>query len=189
VETNGKSVKDIIRAGRLAERSVPVCMRADLVAEHEEAERLRERASSEPRSSLGAGSAVSELGERVRALEAEMADNTVAFHLRALPRTKWKALIAEHQPRKAEDGTVDDRDLMGINTDTFFEALVRVSVVAPELDAEDWAILLGESDDGFALSDAQFDALWNTAWRLNRNDIDVPFSPAASRLNQVSESE
>jgi hypothetical protein len=189
VDTNGKNVKDIIKGGRLAERSVPVCMRADLVAEHEEAERLLDKASNEVRTSLGAGSAVSELGERVRALEAEMAKNTVAFHLRALPRLKWKALIADHQPRKAEGGTVDDRDLMGVNADTFFEALVRVSVVAPELDDEDWAILLGETDDGFALSDAQFDALSNAAWGLNRRDVDIPFSRAASRLMEPSEPE
>jgi len=185
-----RTAKDIIKGGRLAERSVPVCMRADLVAWHEELDRRLQKAVSEPRDSLAAGSAVSGLSEQILALEAEMADSTIDFHLRAMSRPKWRAFCAEHPPRKTADGSVDERDLyISVNRDTFFDALIRRSVVAPELDDDDWAELLGDDEHDGKLSDVEYDRVADAAWGLNRRGVDVPFSAAASRLTPASEPE
>lgn len=173
-----KSAKDLIRSGKLPERSVPVCLHADLVAEHEATERELGQERERPGKRLDAGSKVRELSERLTALEARMAEHTIDFRLRAMPRPKWKAFVAEHPPRKTDAGEVDERDkFIGVNTEMFFPALVRASVVEPELDDEDWALLLDER-----LTDRQFDELSNAAWSLNRGEVDVPFSRAASRI-------
>jgi hypothetical protein len=113
-----------------------------------------------------------------------------------MPRPRWREFVAEYPPRQADDGTVDPRDQhVGVDTDEFFPALIRRSVFDPQLDDEDWRVLLGDSEaervrrekagkpveDG-KLTDRQFDQLADAAWGLNRRDVDVPFSPAASAI-------
>lgn len=180
------SIKDALKAAKLPERVVPVCLQLDLQDEFETAERELQEALQRPRDSLAAGGVPTELSERVKALEDQMRKASHDFRLRAHPRPKWKALLAEHQPRKdPESGDVDERDkYIGVNVETFFPALIRASIVEPELDDEDWALLVDEK-----LTDRQFDQLSDAAWALNRRDVDVPFSRAASRILRGSESE
>lgn len=194
--TKKKTAKDLIRAAKLPEKSVPVCLHADLVAEHEAADRELKQERDRPSKKLDDGGRARELSERLTALEAEMAEHTIEFRLRAMPRPKWKAFIAQYPPRKAEDGTVDERDqFIGVNVDAFFDPLIRASVIDPELDDEDWRILFGDTDEQRAqreakgesveegkLTDRQFDTLADAAWALNRHGVDVPFSHAASRI-------
>jgi len=173
-----KSVKALIREARLPERTVSVCLNAALVAEIEQAERDLADAQQRASDTLAGDPRVREIAERIEALRQRMRDHTVDFRLRAMPRPQWRALIDDHPPRKADDGSVDERDkYIGVNVDDFFPALIRASVVEPELDDEDWSLLLDEK-----LTDRQFDALSDAAWGLNRREVDVPFSPAASRI-------
>jgi hypothetical protein len=171
-------IKQLLRDAKLPERSVPVCLQADLVAEFETAERDLAEAQRNTRDSLAAGTKVRELSERIEALRARMLEHTIDFRLRAMPRPQWRKLLAEHPPRKntADGSVVDDDILLGINSETFFDALLHASVVEPELDDEDWSLLLDEK-----LTDAQWGTLTNAAWSLNRKDVDVPFSSAASK--------
>jgi hypothetical protein len=199
------SAEDIIRGGSLPTKSVPVCMRADLQAEYEDLERQLQDALTAPRDSLAAGGNAREISGRMQALEEQMRDHTVVFLLRALPRPKWKALMAAHPPRKVEGGGQDERDkYIGVNVETFFEAMTRACTVEPQLSPAVWRVLFGDSEaecqrltaEGKAdeieagkLTDRQFDTLSNAAWVLNRADVDVPFSRAASRILASSESE
>lgn len=191
-----KDFKAIIRGAKLPETTVPVCLHADLVAEFERAERELTDARRAPSDSL-AGSGMQEIAQRIENLRGEMADHTIEFRLRAMSRPRWKALLVRHPPRKdPESGAVDERDKnVLVNMSTYFVALVRESVVEPALDDEDWRILLGDDEDERArreaagelvedgkLTDRQFDELSNAAWGLNREEVDVPFSPAASRI-------
>lgn len=195
-------VKALIRSAKLPEKTVPVCLHADLVAEVEQAERELTDAQRQIGDSLAGGSGARDVAERIEALRAQMLDSTVEFTLRAMPRPTWRAFLAEHPPRKDGD-QVDERDkYVGVNTETFFDALVRRSTVSPELDDEDWRILFGDSpeerkrreaagepvEDG-KLTDRQFDQLSDVAWALNRREVDVPFSLAASRILRNSEPE
>lgn len=180
-----KDVEALIRSAQLPQDSVPVCMRADLVAEHERLERELDKAKRQPRDSLAAGGTERQLAEQIQALEAEMEESTVEFKLRAMPRPTWKEFVAAHPPRKDDTGKVDERDAyIGVNSDTFFPAIVRRCTIAPELSDELWTLLLDEK-----LTDRQFDQLANKAWALNRSEVDVPFSRAASRTLETSESE
>jgi hypothetical protein len=181
----GKDIKALIKGSKLPTRSVPICLRGDLVAEHERLSRELDDAVKNRGRKLSDGGDARRLAERIRQLELAMAEATVDFELRSLGR-RWKRFLAEHPPRRAEDGTVDERDkAIGVNVETFFTDLIRASVVSPVLDEEDWAALLGDPDDPDAeggLSDAQVDELGSAAWALNRGGVDVPFSHAASRI-------
>lgn len=179
--------KAMLAGAKLPEKTVDVCLRGDLAADHEAAEAALAEAEKNAVTvdSLDGGGHLGELAERLEALEEEMRGHTYPFRLRALPKPRWRALVAEHQPRRDDDGDVLDADrFLGVNAETFFEAIIKACVVDPELDEDDWRLLLGEK-----LTDAQFDKLSDAAWGLNRRDVDVPFSRAASRLKKASEPE
>lgn len=162
----------------LAESIVPICLRGDLVAEHEALDRQLAQLLEQPVTKLG-GDGRGELQQQIRALEEQMTAATVTFRFRALVRADWHAFVAEHPPRPDDEG--DAR--RGINRGTFFEALVRRCLVEPVVSAEQWARL------DQVLTDRQFDQLADAAWAINRRDVDVPFSEAASRLSRSSGAE
>ncbi len=172
---------DLLASSKLPERSVPICLRGDLVAQHEELARQLKAAQDGARDSLDAGADVGALAERVEDLEAEMRAATYGFRLRALPRPKFRELINQHPPRRNDDdGKVDERDVyVGVNTDTFYDALIRRCVVDPDLPEGQWRELLEER-----LTDQQYDALARAAWGINRSEVDIPFSRAASLLSR-----
>ncbi len=175
---------DMLASAKPAERTIAICLRADLVADFEVAERDLEVAIEKGSTSL-AGSGAAELAERIEALQTEMRDSTVDFRLRAMPRGKFRALIGAHEPRRdAEDNVVEDDRLSGVNSETFYPALIRASTVAPEPTDAEWQQLLDET-----LSDAQYEELFTVAWQLNRSPIDVPFSRAASRYRRATADE
>jgi uncharacterized small protein (DUF1192 family) len=165
-------VKELIRGARRPEATVPLCLRADLVAEYERVQAEHASAQNAAGDSLaGAGGGVKALDERLAALRDEMTASTLTLTLRALPSHRYQRLLDAHPPRTT-DGIIEPRDRLGFNTDTFFLALARACVVAPELDDEDWAGLVG--DDG-TLTDGQVSKLCNAAFGLNRKDVDLPF--------------
>jgi hypothetical protein len=170
---------DRLKGAKPPERSVPICLRGDLVAEWEAAERDLERAQKQRSDSKEGGADVSALIERIEQLQAEMSEHTDNFRLRALPRHRFRELVLAHPPRvDGDDGELrrEDRQL-GVNRDTFFPELIRASVVEPVLDDADWDALIG--DDGI-LTDRQFGDLEDAAWFLNRGEVAVPFSHVAS---------
>jgi hypothetical protein len=174
-----KNFKTMLAEAKLPERTVQVCLRGDLVAEHEQLNEELELLEKKAVDSL-AGNGGAELAVRIDALEAEMRDNAYPFRLRALSKGAYRAFKADHPPRLVEDGDVDKRDqTFDFNAEIGFESLLRMSLVDPELDEDEWNHLLE------TLTERQFDDLAGTAWILNRGEIDVPFSRAASRLNRL----
>jgi hypothetical protein len=176
-----------------AESTYEVCLRADLNADWQDANRKLERAQEEARSSNSKESpALGDLAERVRAIEAEMAEHTETWRLRAMPKHKFRALVADHPPRLDENNEpiAEDRQI-GLNRATFFPALLAESVIDPDLDGEDWAWLLGDEgdDDSGILNDLQIGTLNDIAWFLNRGEVSVPFSHAASLVTRDSAGE
>jgi hypothetical protein len=189
------SYKDKNKGAARAERTLPVCLNGNLTGDWEAAERDLERARAELLgSSSKEGADIGALIDRVRALEAEMLEHTDTWRLRALPRHKFRALVAEYPPRRvaADDSEILDEDrTIGLNRKDFFPALIRASVVEPELDDDDWDWLLGVEgdDDSGVLTDRQFSDLSDVAWFLNRGEVEVPFSHAASLASRDSASE
>jgi hypothetical protein len=188
---NVSSIKDKLAKARLPERTIQLCLNGDLVARHEEAERELEQAQRNPGNSL-AGNGAAAIAERIEALEAEMRESTETFVLRALPQKKgaagtrptWRELLDRHPPRRGDDGEIleADKGLM-VNTATFYEDMVRECTVSPEMDDDDWDALFG------VISSSQYQDLHMAAWLLNRGDINIPFSRAASRMRRATDGE
>jgi hypothetical protein len=170
----------MLAEAKLPEHVEPTCLRGDLKAEHEALNAELERLEADAVDSL-AGNGGAELAEQIRALEAQMRESTYPIRLRALPKPAFRSFLADFPPRLDAEGKVRDIDAgWGFNPDDGFERLVRLSIVDPELDDAEFADLVSK------LTDNQFDTLALAALRLNRGDIDVPFSRAASRLNRLT---
>ncbi|WP_329013239.1 hypothetical protein OG271_04040 [Micromonospora rifamycinica] len=179
-----KDFNTLLAAAKLPERTVPICLRGDLTAEFEALERQLDEALRKPADSL-AGDGSGGIAEQMETLRAEMQQHTYPVRLRAMTRPAWRQFVADHPPRKGDDGEVDERDrVRGVNVDTFFAALVRTSIVDPPLDDAQWERLNDE-----VLTDYQFGELSSAAWALNRGEVDIPFSPAASRMTRSSGTE
>lgn len=168
------SFKERLKVLGPSTKTVPVIIGADLDL-LEEYERLQaDVEAARPDDSLAGNSARSEASERMRAIEDALAGNRFDFRLRGLDDKRWQELLAEHPPRQVDGKPVAD-DRLGWNAVTFPAALVRVCVIDPELDDEDWLELLG--DDGMVgkLPSSELDKLSAAAFRLSRVQVDVPF--------------
>jgi len=168
----------LIRDGRLPERTVQVCLAADLVGEWEALD--RQRAEVERGDSMVDPAAAIKVA--MDNLSHEMDAATVTFRLRALSRRQWRELYAAHPPRKNPDGSTLQRDVvLGVHYENFFDALLKASIVDPKLDDETLELLLGEK-----LTDRQWEGLTDVAWNLNRAPVSVPFLPGGSPNHKTS---
>lgn len=184
------SAKQILAGAKLPQTSVTICLRPDLVSEWERLDRELQHALR-PADSLAGNGSPSEVAQQMDDVRAEMAAHSVVFVLQALPRRRFRAMMNSHPPRKTPDGAVDERDrLTGVNLDALWPDLLPASLVAPELDADDWALLIGTEDVDGVLTARQFNELADAVWDLNMADgTDVPFSRAVSAILRNSGSE
>jgi hypothetical protein len=172
----------IIRGGTLPKKLEQVCFALDLVEEYETLqEELTTSAANTGERSLGGGARIAEIRERLAALQDAMRAQTVTFTLQALPSKKFKALKRDHPPRKDDDGFVGRDGLLGVNEETFFEPLLKASIVDPVLNDEMFRTLVEEQT-----TDATLERLTTRAWFLNVRQVDVPFSLAASTKSSNS---
>lgn len=172
---------DLIRNARLPERTVPLCLRGDLVAEHEALEATLAAAQRQGGNSLAGNPDAERIARDIEALQELMAESTITIRLRALPRRQWADLVAKHPPRRDEGGRILDTDAAGVNADDFMAAVLRQCVAEPVLAEDDWNLLIDER-----ITDAQYGQLTAAVWALNRAEVDVPFSRAASRILRAS---
>jgi hypothetical protein len=162
------SIDDILGQIRLPERVYPLCVRADLRSEWEKAEAELAGAERSMLDSLAGNSAQARAAaERVRQLEAEMAEHTVHIQVRALTHKAWSDLIAEHKPR---EGT-DDKSW---NNATFGPALFAACAVDPEMSEEQAGLLVDR------LTMGQWNDLQSVLFTLNASGVDIPKSRRAS---------
>lgn len=173
---------------RRPEKTVPICLRGHLRPEWERLKAAFEAAPDDDHEAMmHERAAKRRLADQMATIEEEMRAGTVEFRIRALPRRRtpgmpadqvvWHELVERHPPRRDASGKVDPRDAQaGINMKSLLEELVPASVVEPELTAEQWQQL----DE--TLSSGQWEQLALTAFSLNRTEVDIPFSFAASTI-------
>lgn len=172
------TLEEQLQQARLPEKTVPVFLRGDLAAELEELDRQYEEAPAADER-LNSGGERRRITAQAAAVREQMQDSKVVLRLRALPQRKWDALIKAHPP---VDGNTEHA-ATGYNTDTFFEALVTVSVVEPTFAEGQWEALRD------VLTARQWRQVVTTAQALNLREVDVPFSQAASQQTTASEPE
>lgn len=199
-----RTFRDLMAEAQPAERTVHICLRGDLVAVLQtleadfEAARTRTRTDSKEDLDPTAG-----ILAEIEARQEEMRASTYPFRVRRMAPVLYRQLRAQHPPRKGDDGEFDAGDLrLGVNRDTFFPALVQRSVLDPDLTADEWQALLGdtEADAAHAAADGrepvaglitfgQMLELFQAAHDVNEAEIDVPFSVAALRQRLATASE
>lgn len=177
-------ISALLDEATLPTHSVAICLRGDLVAKHDTAERQLAAAQQSRGDSLDGGERVGELADLIRDLERQMRDSTVEFTVTALPKPKFRSLVAAHPPREdGEEGEKADSG-WGFNTETLYPALIRACVVDPTLTEAQWTALFDEK-----LTDAQFSELGSAAFVVNAGTVSVPFSRAASLARRPTDGE
>lgn len=183
------SIDEILAAADFPTQDVPLCLKASLRREYEDAVEAFDRLSEEIDATKDPAGKVQatqgklrerrEAGERVKALELAMTEYTVVFRLAGRSFSDYNALVVKHPPR---EGNVVDR-AMGFDSSTFHVANVRASIVTPELSDAQWERLVA------TITDAQFDQLAGAAFTLNRRagDVSVPFSWTGSEETDDSD--
>lgn len=176
----------ILDQASLAETTVALCLNGRLRAQYEQVkaridERTADNAPDPADDRLNTRPYVDPEQPELDRLVEQMRAHTVEFTLRALPKPEWNDLFAKYPPRSdRQTGKRNPRDMIGVNYDEFFPALIRESIVSPELTGDRWTRLYN------ALSDAQFNKLANAAWALNQVDDDVPFLQVSSPSRRSS---
>lgn len=170
----------------LPEKTVQICLDANLQAEWEAAERAltdaRKSVAGDARM-VGEGGVLTEAAQKVRDLEEQMAASTLTVRLRALRRADWVGLLSGHPPTEEQA----DR-AFGANRETFFAAAIPASIVGAEQHGEpvDFDVDEDWPDLADGMTDFQYNKFAQAVLELNRSDVSVPFSVAASRTIRQS---
>lgn len=170
-------IKGLIKGKRRRQTTEPVCLRGDLAGEYDDLATQLERLPDSNK--LGGDPNRRRITDEMDRLRAEMEEATVTFRLEAMPDAQFQQLMEDHPPRRDGDEVNAGDAEAGYDRATFYRPLVRACTIDPELDDEDWDLLLGE--DG--LSPADMSRLIAAALRVNTRRVDVPFSPAGSNGN------
>jgi hypothetical protein len=177
--TAPSSGKEWLKTGKLAETHLPVCIRGDLFGEIQELDRQLHALKEAPVTTLADRAAPRRLAEQIEALRQQMLEATKVFKLRAVGDREWDRMTAAHPPRPGNEEDAKHE----VNIDTFYIELLQASVYEPAFDAEDWGNLR------ILLTKGQRIELQNAAVALNKSEVSVPFSSAASRILRASESD
>jgi len=178
VKLKPNDLKAKLAAAKRPQRVVPINLRGDLIAEvqelNEELGELRTRNVGDQR--MAENPRITEIIERIDAINAEADESELELRLQAVPGERWRKAIADNPPSDSEKDEGYLADTHAVARDVFPE-----SIVSPEMDADDVEALLD------VLANAQWELIANTIWQLNGGDNKIPFSRLASQLRPNSD--
>lgn len=171
-----------VKGAKLGEGTESVCLRGDLAAEVEDLERdlvaALDAAGSDERK-VGNPDA-RRIATQIEELRAEMARFVQTFRLQAMPRGRYRAMMADYPPLTDDDY----QKQLGFNPDTFFPDALRKSIVDPaRISDKTWETFLASIGDG------DYNKLIALMQKLNGRPVSIPFSRAASILTRGGGSE
>lgn len=150
------------------ERTIPICLRGDLVAKWEDLTAQFDDSSAGD--GLGESEKTAGLRAQIADVEAQMKTKTMLLRLRALPKPQADKIIVDNVAR---EGNKMDQQI-GYNSEAVEAATIRACVVEPELTAGRWAKLAA------VLNPAQWRSIMQACDALNYTSVDLPFLSAAS---------
>lgn len=164
------SLDEILNGRKPASKSVPICMRLDVMADIEELEREITRLgqdNDDPRLAGANELSAAELADKIRELEAEAQKYTINLRLQAIDRLVWNQKVDEHT-EELESGE-KKLDLSALVVDIFPDSLV-----SPEMSIKQTNDFLTK------LSEGQWEQVMQATWDLNRRVTTVGKSLTAS---------
>lgn len=170
-----RTFDDIKKLASRPTDTLPLCLAGELVEQHAQLE--RQLAAAKPAASVAEASPKRAIAERIVALEEEMREATVDFHLRAWPSREWSTFFAG-QPQRGENESAEEWEPRWF---AWQAEMVSRTCVDPEMDVEQ----VGELVD--LLHFRAWTELATKAYVLNMGEVDVPNSEAASALIGTSE--
>lgn len=150
--------------------TVRVCLRGDLLAQHEALERelaqARRDDAVESRHDLAPG-----VARRLQELEAELDAAAVEFTFRAIGQKAWTDLLVQHKPNE------EHREVgYEFNPTTFPQVAMAAAAVEPMMTEAQAQQLFA------AVNFGQWQQLWRGCLAVNVEGSTVPFSAAASAV-------
>jgi hypothetical protein len=170
-----RTFHDVTKLASRPTDTVSLCLAGELVEEHAQLERQLEDAPAA--TSVSEVSPKRVIAEQIVALQEQMKEATVEFHLRALPSRQWGVLFAD-QPQRKEGESAEDWEPRWF---AWQAQMVSRTCLDPAMDAEQ----VGELVD--LLHYRAWVELATKSYVLNMGEVDVPNSAAASELTRDSE--
>lgn len=172
-----QDIDSILDGAKTAQDSIPICFRADVLAEIAELEREIHRLrmdddSSDPRMTDERETTQADLADRIRKLEEIARKATINLRLQAVDRRRWEKCVDAHKTLDEDTGE-EKTDLTAI-----VEELLPESIAAPEMTGAQREKFLSK------LSEAQWGKVMQTMWDLNRTITTVGKSVTASQVFQ-----
>lgn len=153
-----------------------------LLGEHEAAEAELERLSKNVRPDrMNSAPELRDAAKRVQELEQKMDASVVLVKLRGLKRSQYADLQAEHPERK--DNDLDKS--FGVNSDTFFDAVIPLSIVEATWKSTGEPVELEWAEISDQLTEAQYAQFVTAVMKVNNGKPDVPFSRSASVVTRT----
>ena len=121
---------------------------------------------------------VTELGRRVRELEAEIAESERVYTFRGVSHREWQDLIRAHPPTDKQRKELPELDH---NPETFHLAAIAASSHDPQLTPDDVQFLRDN------LVFTEFEKLWGGALEANLGVVASPKSLLAAAIDVVSQ--
>lgn len=172
------AIADIISQVKRPEKTVQICLAGDLQAEFEDLERDLQIARDQPAEGTLAGGAnpmATQIAQQIMELRERMREHVSVFRFRGLPRKAYSDLVASCPPSD------EDREKGAeVDWEKYSVAVVAACAVEPAMTVDE----AGQIAD--VLTQAQWDSLVTAAFSVNKRDVDVPFSFAASAILQNS---
>jgi hypothetical protein len=154
--------------------TVSLCVAGEMV---EQIAELELQLANAPAATSLEGSGKRLIAEQIQALQEQMREATVDFHLRALPSRRWGVLFAD-QPQRKENESAEDWEPRWFEWQS---RMVSHTCVDPEMSPEQISELVD------LLHYRAWVELATKAYVLNMGEVDVPNSEAASELTRDSE--
>lgn len=166
-----KTLAEMLKTAQRPTELVPVCLRADVLAEIRQLEiMITERADADNEdarlASSGDGPTAVEMAEQIRELEKIAEENTVYFTMQAVDSDRWNTAMDEFTTGEGQDKVVD--------VNTAIKSLLFESILSPAVAENDVAAMLK------LLSDGQWGKIALSIQQLNRQVVSVPKSLTAS---------
>jgi len=170
------TIDEILNGRKRPQKSIPICLRLDVMAEIEELERrintARGNAVDDMRMVAGEDDTAA-FADRIRELEAEARQYTIDLRVQAVDRTEWSAAVAVRT--ETDDNGDQKLDMAGVVEDVLF---MPGTVVSPEMTKDQLRNLIA------GLSDGQWERVMKDVFDLNRRTVDVGKSLTASLVTQ-----